>query len=82
MEEAIVLEDSTIAATFNQTSGLLSSLLDKATGVRVSLTQRFYYYTAKNSGPWMLRPTSGTQKRRSVSQIPQHSSLFTMIRVF
>ena len=52
----VTLEDTTLAATFSTSSGRLVSLRDKSTGVSTKLSQAFFYYTANNSGPWMLRP--------------------------
>jgi len=54
--DAVVLENDLLAATFDTSTGRLSSLLDKSSGVTTKVDQGFYYYPASNSGPWMMRP--------------------------
>ncbi len=53
----VSLENKYIKAEFNSVTGKLTSLTNKIDQITTNIyDQGFYYYTAKNSGPWMLRP--------------------------
>ena len=52
----IVLENELVSVEFDPLSGLMTSMTHKSTGAQASVTQGFFYYSAENSGPWMLRP--------------------------
>ena len=52
----IVLENELVKVEFDPVSGMMESIQHKPTGIHALVSQGFYYYSAENSGPWMLRP--------------------------
>lgn len=60
-EDTVVLENERVKVTFEVSTGRLTRIEvsaegDNGTAVSAKLDQSFQYYTANNSGPWMLRP--------------------------
>jgi len=62
------IENSLLSLTFDNTTGLLTSWTDKATGTSHAITQDFGYYIAGGSSPYSFQPAHGTGFNRASNQ--------------
>ena len=64
----VSIENSLLALTFDNTTGLLTSWTDKASGATQPISQDFGYYVAGGSSPYSFQPADGTGYNRASNQ--------------
>ena len=64
----VQIENTLLTLTFDNTTGLLTSWTDKATGATRAISQDFGYYIAGGSSPYSFQPAEGTGYNRASNQ--------------